>query len=62
MGTLSAIEVFLAPGTNASEFELVLKNKAGSVEGSFPFPEGDGNFTFSMDDPGPTVGECMRLG
>ena len=51
LGTLSSVVVQMAPETNASEFELVLKNKAGSTERVIPFPEQDQDrsFTFQLD-------------
>lgn len=51
MGTLSGVELTLGPAGNATDLELVLRNKAGSVERTIAFraPPGDRKFTFALD-------------
>ena len=51
LGTLAAVVVQMDPATNASEFDLVLKNRFGRVEQQIPFSRVQGKevFTFQLN-------------
>ena len=63
LGTLASIEVYMGLGTNASEFELELRNRAGINESTLDFPnQGTKIFTFQLDNTTglPMTGELGR--